>query len=339
MKQLRDAGVQICSFRDVCPKGAMPRSVASRSDVDDVDDSTQFPERLGPLSVTTTTSMNVSLANDADRFTVELRGDLAPLAGLGFSSSGVCSPAAQLPECWPAAPPGAVTFRWANPVEGMSGHHAAAFHTLFLNIGVSCALSFVAYGGFLLLDGGGQVVAVQPIMGGAGIDGSRELHFTPRVTIPENAVQTLSGSGRLQTVTLPALLRRGAKSFCWINPKEQVGTVFGAFLYTFASGQPPIAFHLVNPRTLAASPTIRKLSTGAHGTDVLGENSSQPMGWSSYRRSNRETHVVRRISVSRQLSANSMLVGRQTVRASERPDGSSADRSRAAAGSSVCAIL
>ena len=54
----------------------------------------------------------------------------------------------------------------------------------------------------------------------------------------------------MRSVTLPYLLRRGAKSFCWLHPTESVDSAHGAFMYTFANGSSPVAFHLVNPKAM-----------------------------------------------------------------------------------------
>jgi hypothetical protein len=55
----------------------------------------------------------------------------------------------------------------------------------------------------------------------------------------------------MQAVTLPILLRAGAREFCWVTPDERLGAgwepaKFGAFVYAMAGG-PPISFALTDP--------------------------------------------------------------------------------------------
>ena len=115
---------------------------------------------------------------------------------------------------------------------GMSdlSHHS---RLAFLKLTASPDLRFAAYGGFLLLDDAGAVVAVQTVGGGA------DLAFgTPQAWRPEFTEQ-LEGAGRFQPVTLPSLLRDGATHFCWLNAGEELKagdtswmpSKEGAFLY------------------------------------------------------------------------------------------------------------
>ena len=180
VKQLRDAGVRIATSRDACPPQAyaaygMPPSTAApagatsgRSSLGDGMEegapsaaSLVFPHKLGPLNLETTTSLQIKVPAKEDRYTVALTGSLEGLAGLNFANSGTCSPLAALPKGWPAAPAGAVGLRWAYPADGMSNAESQAFYTLFLDLARGVEKCFVAYGGFLLLDKSGSVVAVQ----------------------------------------------------------------------------------------------------------------------------------------------------------------------------------
>ena len=101
-------------------------------------------------------------------------------------------------------------------------------------------LNFVAYGGFLLLDRRGAVVAAQALC--APKAGGAVLRFeAPRRWRPEFVAGV---EPRLQAITLPALLRAGATSFCWLHPRESIASgpeewapsVTGAFLYQLSDG-------------------------------------------------------------------------------------------------------
>ena len=107
----------------------------------------------------------------------------------------------------------------------------------------SPALRFAAYGGFLLLDDDGRVLAAQPIGDGD------ELGFAPPRAWQAQFTPQLEAQQRLQAVTLPVLRRGGATHFCWINPGESFAAgpetwtpaASGAFLYLF-KGRPPLYF-------------------------------------------------------------------------------------------------
>ena len=77
-------------------------------------------------------------------------------------------------------------------------------------------LCFAAFGGFLLLDSRGDVIGVQAIVQGESYPD--QLVFGEPRSWRKEFTQTLSNDGRFQPVTLPTLLRAGAKEFCWINP-------------------------------------------------------------------------------------------------------------------------
>ena len=81
-------------------------------------------------------------------------------------------------------------------------------------------LCFAAFGGFLLLDSRGEVIGVQAIVQGESYPD--QLVFGEPRSWRKEFTQTLSNDGRFQPVTLPTLLRAGAKEFCWINPGEEL---------------------------------------------------------------------------------------------------------------------
>lgn len=135
-------------------------------------------------------------------------------------------------------------------------------------VGISVDKCFVAYGGFLLLNAAGEVVAAQAVMSTVRGEAIPKIHFLRQETCPPSIVSELRGDGRLRNVTLPALLSCGVESFCWVNPHEppQGGqddqmtahrvtrkknkelTKHGAFLYTFANGSEAIWFHVMDPK-------------------------------------------------------------------------------------------
>ena len=89
-----------------------------------------------------------------------------------------------------------------------------------------------------------------------------QMHFSPPVQLRSDTerslISHLQNSGRMRDVTLPILIRLGAKAFCWVHPNEDINgdesggvlTAYGAFLYTFSDGSDPVFFHLVNPEAV-----------------------------------------------------------------------------------------
>jgi len=132
-----------------------------------------------------------------------------------------------------------------------------------------------ADGGFLLLDSQGVVVSVQAL---APTD---ELRFAGMHTWRPEAIPVLEQSGRMQEVTLPSLLRSGARQFCWILPSEDFNVggeewrpsaPHGGFLYTMAESE-PIFFALLDPQAVPnetgdAHAHIEKAVDGAHEPGV-----------------------------------------------------------------------
>ena len=173
-----------------------------------------------------------------------------------FAETGSTSPGCPLPPGWPGAPASAATLCWANPLPKAAAPDPSEFGCL-MAASTSPELNFVAYGGFLLLDRRGAVVAVQslcvPKAGGA------VLRFDPpRRWRPE----FIGGvEPRLQAITLPALLRAGATSFCWVHPREIIASgpeewapsVTGAFLYQLADGT-AVYFPLVSSSGASLGP-------------------------------------------------------------------------------------
>lgn len=135
-------------------------------------------------------------------------------------------------------------------------------------------LRFATYGGFLLFDAAGTVVAAQAIT--FEISGDH-LNFEPPAPFREEFVASLQEAGRLQQVRRPELKRHGAKQYCWIMPGEQLVSAAGkkwtpcesgAFVYTLEAesrlselgGPASLIFKLVPHVTMAqrASHLIRQ---------------------------------------------------------------------------------
>ena len=239
LAKLRDGGVHLSSFTNLLPKLAPLTSMAA---VVKAALPPAFPASLGPFGLARACKLKIAHDVAKASYTVEQKGDFRDLARLGFACSGKCSPVAPLPPRWPASPDAASKMCWAYPMAGMSdlSHHS---RLAFLKLTASPDLRFAAYGGFLLLDDAGAVVAVQTVGGGA------DLAFgTPQAWRPEFTEQG-EGAGRFQPVTLPSLLRDGATHFCWLNAGEElkaagaswVPAKGGAFLYKM-KGKEPIFF-------------------------------------------------------------------------------------------------
>ena len=104
------------------------------------------------------------------------------------------------------------------------------------------------------------------MLGAASITELRftEIHFEPPAPFPPEALQRLKDAERLQPVTLPELLRTGAREFCWLVPGETFAAdggdggggeggggdassvAYGGFVYTLQES-PPIVFGVSNP--------------------------------------------------------------------------------------------
>ena len=198
-----------------------------------------FPRALGPLGLALARHLELDLSADTFRVKGGKGKHWAELERLSKGSSGRLSPRAKLPAHWPGAPPAAVELCWAYPLSGIAKE-------AFLAITTSPALMFAAYGGFLLLDKSGQVLAVQAISGGDGPEGDEcAVSFSAPRQWRTEFTQQLQDAQRFQPVTLPFMRESGARHFCWIHPGEQIvlgsekwtPSTEGAFLYLMASGE------------------------------------------------------------------------------------------------------
>lgn len=237
-----DAGVAFTSVNRLLDQGQLQAALVQP---------TAFPGELGPFGLLPA-HITCILDPHSDSYAVHsqptsrsIRDVASKLKGATTTTTrGTTSPRALLPAGWPSAPPTAERICWAYPVEGKLDPVSALG---FANVSASPEQCFIAYGGFLLLDATGAVVATQAV--GAGDD----LAFGPAQTMRKEFTAGVEAKGRLRPVTLPPLLRGGARQFCWVAPGESlhcgtdklVPSKTGAFLYTLADGKPPIYFELV----------------------------------------------------------------------------------------------
>ena len=212
-----------------------------------------FPASLGPLNVAPAKRVTVQMEQEGRTYRVELTGPLTLLTKFGFKNEGRCSPKSPIPARWPGAPEGVASICWAYPMEGMAALERRS-RLAFLSVTSSVELCFAAYGGFLFLNGKGEVLGVQALVAGEGYDD--QLIFGAPQTWRREFTDKLSSAGRFQPVTLPMLLRAGAKEFCWINPGEEIAagterwtpSEHGAFLYMMGDDHPHVYYPLEDPR-------------------------------------------------------------------------------------------
>ena len=224
------AGVQFTSVHCLLSSGQLQTALVP---------ATTFPRALGPFGLLAA-HVSCQLVPGADAYTIQSK-DKGGSGSQGTTSQGTTSPRAKLPKGWPRAPLAAKQICWAYPCEGKLDAVSALS---FTNVSASPEQCFLAYGGFLLLDAAGAVIAVQAVGGGS------DLVFGPARPLRRDLTKGVEAEGRLRPVTLPDLMRGGAFQFCWIAPGETlqretdkvVPSQTGAFLYTLANGKPPIYF-------------------------------------------------------------------------------------------------
>ena len=216
--KLATAGVAYTSFQHLLSPGDMAALHSTY-------DGKGFPEELGPLGIANTGLYSGTTYDPAAAtYTVDLHqsSNLSALMGIGFDNHGKCSPPAVLPSTWTDTPPGAVSFCWAYPMVGVgpepSSETTQAMGMICLEVSHAPDTRFALYGGYILLDAGGAVVAVQAIT----LDPAHgeDLCFEPPRSFRQEYVQPLVDASRFGPVTLPELRRHGALEFCWLMPGE-----------------------------------------------------------------------------------------------------------------------
>ena len=280
-RKLREAGVQLASYKDLIGapaplekslsiRSALRATITAAKEQADAAKADAFPHKLGPISlVHAPLEISLSRSPPASRkqpsgshpdaaaaartYTARLKGGV-PLSTRvpGCADGGNCSPTAPIPPGWPDCPPSATHLCWAYPIDGVAALQASA-QLAFLAVSASPEFHFALYGGFLLLDAEGSVVAVKAVQVGGS---SALLEFEgPRKWRPE-FLPPLRAAGRLQPVTLPPLLAAGAEAFCWINPHETLTSGpeswspsgRGAFVYAMRGGEDAAIYFPVTPK-------------------------------------------------------------------------------------------
>eukprot|EP00966_Prymnesium_polylepis_P255405 5901002-Prymnesium_polylepis.1 len=212
-QRLDSCGCQLASYRRLVDQGTLftaqkaPHAGATR-----------FPQLLGPLALEDASDRlrgRISVSSDGERSSYAISLECTSLEFLKaaeLGNCGVCSPRCALPDEWPEAPAEAMQLCWANPVDGLRdvGRLKRQASLSFLDITSSVELRFVTYGGFLLFDASGQVVAIQALAFHLEEGRVSQLAFGPSAPWRPEFSAALRNSGRLQPVTLPELQRQGA---------------------------------------------------------------------------------------------------------------------------------
>ena len=141
----------------------------------------------------------------------------------------------------------------------------------FASVSMSAEQCFTAYGGFLLLDRSGVVVAVQAVVLTDALAPVEDVIMFSKPNTWRGEFTKLLEKSRLSHVTFPSLLRNGARQFRWIAPKEQLEleqdrwmpSPTGAFLYLRDNEDPPLYFSVV----LNTSPDTQPPTLKGRGTD------------------------------------------------------------------------
>ena len=209
-----------------------------------------FPGALGPLPLAFTTKLSLAVKDGV--YTVSAGLNAALVAALGGEAKGPCSPPAPLPPTWPGAPAEASRFCWAYPLEGVA-KLGVQWQLAFLDVSASPSMQLAAYGGFLLLDDAGAVVATQAI---AGSEDGFQIAFAPPRPWRDDFTGPLREASRLQPVTLPNLKARRRELLLdppgrepLLRPREVPPAADGAFLYLMQGGG-AIWFPVVPPKKL-----------------------------------------------------------------------------------------
>ena len=147
----------------------------------------------------------------------------------------------------------------------------------FLSVTSSTELCFAAYGGFLFLNGRGEVLGVQGL---AGEGHANQLIFGAPQTWRREFTEKLSSSGRFQPVTLPEL-PAGWRRVLLDQPGEEmvpglkVDPAGMAFLYMMGDdhphvspgGRPSAALHPHETRSLPGTTRLQTPATATKGLD------------------------------------------------------------------------
>jgi len=195
-----------------------------------------FPDGLGPFALTPAAELRLQLdaqggkftvqapeaeINSLKRYNVDPTGSMGPLAPITLDDGARM--ALQIPKS-------ATQFAWGYPLgKGSFDEKAHGYFSI-----TTPAAAFCVYGGFVYVDGQGDVAAVMAVSVGSGL--------TFGTANKWKAKYSAGLEGRWQPVTAPLLRKKGAKLFAWINPGEVLKAggqdpwavcKHGAFVYLF----------------------------------------------------------------------------------------------------------
>eukprot|EP00930_Biecheleria_cincta_P000938 TRINITY_DN102120_c0_g1_i1.p1 TRINITY_DN102120_c0_g1~~TRINITY_DN102120_c0_g1_i1.p1 ORF type:complete len:611 (-),score=81.33 TRINITY_DN102120_c0_g1_i1:35-1867(-) len=253
MSKMQKAGIKLA---DTASLAAVDLSKLRELPVPEMD----FPCHLAPLCLMLA---DIVCVVDGAMYKVEFEGDRKRASLSGISSSlgsysAPCGPRSRTPLGWPGAPALARDMCWGYPLVSASGELASEVQNHFMCVSMSPEMAFLAYGGFLFFDSAGKFVGVQAVASSGGIEHQAYLTFQQPRPWRQVFTPALQEAKRFDNVTLPSLLRNGAKQFAWINPSEELKlgaetwepSSTGAFVYVFGDGQDPIYFPVSEPKEL-----------------------------------------------------------------------------------------
>ena len=155
-------------------------------------------------------------------------------------------------------PENAVSFRFVYPPRGMTGTISEAVVDEICRDGLHESwLHFIILGGFAYYGGDGSLIQLNALT--KGDIGPYRLCFGEPRSVPASLVSQLKRDGRMQAISLPALLCEGAAGYSWVNPDPERYQL-GGFVYEAnpslaehgGSGPPSLGFEVIpSPRPAA----------------------------------------------------------------------------------------
>jgi hypothetical protein len=148
-------------------------------------------------------------------------------------------------------PENAVSFRFVYPPRGMTGTISEAVVDEICRDGLHESwLHFIILGGFAYYGGDGSLIQLNALT--KGDSGPYRLCFGEPRSVPASLVSQLKRDGRMQAISLPALLCEGAAGYSWVNPDPERFQL-GGFVYEAnpslaehgGSGPPSLGFEVI----------------------------------------------------------------------------------------------
>ena len=148
-------------------------------------------------------------------------------------------------------PENAVFFRFVYPPRGMTGTISEAVVDEICRDGLHESwLHFIILGGFAYYGGDGSLIQLNALT--KGDSGPYRLCFGEPRSVPASLVSQLKRDGRMQAISLPALLCEGAAGYSWVNPDPERYQL-GGFVYEAnpslaehgGSGPPSLGFEVI----------------------------------------------------------------------------------------------